>query len=123
MLHHHLLRDLPEVLAHSERVAARVDPAFAQVALLHDVLEDTDTTADELEALVGSEVTASVVLLTRLDSETYAAYIDRLVASGDAAALAVKWADLHDHLALVATLRPSLERRYRRALDAFAGRI
>jgi (p)ppGpp synthase/HD superfamily hydrolase len=117
MLHRRLLHDLPEVAAHSERVAARVAPGFASVALLHDVLEDTDTTADELEALVGSEVTASVVLLTRLDSETYAAYILRLASSGDAAAVAVKLADLADHLALTETLRPSLERRYLRALE------
>lgn len=115
MLHRTLLHELPSVAAHSERVAARVAPRFAEVALLHDVLEDTDLTAEQLEPLVGAETTASVVVLTRLESETYAEYILRVANSGDEAAVAVKLADLEDHLALTATLPESLERRYRKA--------
>jgi len=42
------------------------DTEFAiQVALLHDVLEDTAVTAEELTTLFGSEVTAGVKALTK----------------------------------------------------------
>jgi (p)ppGpp synthase/HD superfamily hydrolase len=114
----HLLRDLPEVLAHSRRVADRAPLVIDHsVALLHDVLEDTDVDPVLLEAIVGRDIFRSVVVLTRLSTETYAEYIQRVAASGDSSAIKVKVADLYDHLALTATLRPSLATRYQRALD------
>ena len=45
------------------------DTDFAiQVALLHDILEDTDTTFKELESKFGSEVTRSISALSKISN-------------------------------------------------------
>lgn len=49
---------LATVLAHEAGVE---DPIVLAAALLHDTIEDTDTTAEELEAIFGAEI-ASIVL-------------------------------------------------------------
>jgi len=53
-------------ITHTTRVAARAfpDPLMTAVALLHDVIEDTTVTADEIEEEFGSEVRDLVVGLT-----------------------------------------------------------
>ena len=113
-----LFADLPEVLAHSRRVAARLGAEEGRaVALLHDALEDTTATAADLAPVVGARVVRAVEELTRSEAEPYAEYVERVAASGDRLALAVKLADLADHFALADTLRPSLRRRYERARD------
>ncbi len=83
---------------HVVRVAERLDSDEARlVALLHDVLEDTGVTADELRARgVPESVIDHVVELTRRDGEAYEEYIGRL--AGDDVARAVKLADLADNL-------------------------
>lgn len=101
--------------AHAVRVAARV-PAYRLVALLHDVLEDTETTAAKLRTLYGPDVARSVSVLTRRFEETYFQYILRVRESADRAAIAVKAADLRDHLDRTATLKASLKPRYEKAL-------
>ena len=114
----HLLADQPETLAHSERVANRVKTYFeASVAIMHDVLEDTDADPVLVEAIVGRDIFRPIEILTRRDSETYAEYIQRIANRQNAAAISVKIADLYDHLALTATLRPSLRSRYENALQ------
>jgi len=107
---------------HAFRVVDRLPKSAtygeAQVALLHDVLEDTTATEADLRALGVSEwVLTEVVALTRLQSETYAAYIDR-VAKRPVARM-VKLADIADHLGLVVgfQLPESLRERYTRARD------
>ena len=62
------------------------------VALLHDVLEDTDVSLEELEALFPPEVTDTVSLLTRKPEQDYLDYI-RAVKKHPAARM-VKLADL-----------------------------
>jgi (p)ppGpp synthase/HD superfamily hydrolase len=42
-----------------------------KVALLHDVLEDTDVTYEELLEVFGGEVAGCVRILTKIPSETY----------------------------------------------------
>lgn len=62
-------------------------------ALLHDVLEDTDTTADQLrEAGMPLDVVFAVQLLTRDPAEDYMDYVRRI--RPNAIAKAVKLADL-----------------------------
>jgi guanosine-3',5'-bis(diphosphate) 3'-pyrophosphohydrolase len=56
----HLI-EVAEILA---RVGGIEDPALLQAAVLHDTLEDTDTTAEELEERFGSEVLALVREMT-----------------------------------------------------------
>jgi len=83
-------------------------------ALLHDVLEDTDTTAADLEAAgISREVIEAVEALTRRDAETYAEFIER--AAGNELARAVKRADLADNLRDLPADH-SLRNRYERAV-------
>lgn len=62
------------------------------VALLHDILEDTDIDLSVLENNFSQEVVSAVKLLTRNDGEDYFDYINRL--SVNKTARAVKLADL-----------------------------
>lgn len=48
------------------------------VAILHDILEDTDCTEQDLITVVGKDVTKCVVALTKVDGEAYDAYIYRV---------------------------------------------
>lgn len=54
------------------------DEVTACIALLHDVLEDTEMTLPELEAEFPSEVTDAVQLLTHDSSDDYLEYVRRL---------------------------------------------
>ena len=93
--------------------------AWMQVALLHDILEDTNTTPDELPEAARDDV----LTLTRKDSETYFEYIDRVKNSGSVHAITVKIADLYDHLEQKDTLKDSLKDRYLKALDQLENSI
>lgn len=111
---------------HVERVVALVEGDEAQaVAWLHDVVEDNEwwrsceDPESWLRALVMNDAIVDAVLrLTRgwhvAKSESYRDYIEDIRASGDRLAIAVKIADLRDHL------RPncpeSLRPRYEHAL-------
>src|ERR1043166_1806359 len=85
---------------HAERVAHRlVYPTARTVAYLHDVLEDCRDPAvlEELKRFP-QPVVEAVRLLTRGSAESYFDFINRIVASGNATAVAVKIADLKDNL-------------------------
>lgn len=76
--------------------ACKTPPAKV-VALLHDVIEDTDVTPEQLEELDFSEfVIKAVLCLTRLDGETYEDFIKR--AANNPIAREVKIADLEDNM-------------------------
>lgn len=98
-----------DFIHHIERVVTLVDsPDEKAVAWLHDLLEDTPWTEFELLAEgVSARIVSAVVWLTRTPPFDYATYIDRLRDSGDALAIAVKIADLRDHL------RPNCPERLR----------
>ena len=88
---------------HPVRVMARLGRSATIVekhaALLHDVIEDTGTTFQDIErAGFHADVLAVVELLTCPGTLTYQRYIKRLIASGNAAALRVKLADLGDNM-------------------------
>lgn len=89
---------------HPERVAAYVEqmPLAGSVrqhaiasAWLHDVLEDTDVSADDLRTMFPAEVVDAVLALTRGEAEDPNAYYARV--KGNELALAVKKADLVDN--------------------------
>lgn len=67
-------------ILHPLRLAARLDDQISQsVALLHDVIEDSDTTEDDLrEEGFPESVISAVVALTRRKGESYEAFIDRV---------------------------------------------
>lgn len=86
---------------HCMRVWQRVsdlDEDTQHVAWLHDILEDTDTTPEELYQLgYSNEVVQAVLLLTKPKKEPYADYIEALCASGNQKAIIVKLADNADN--------------------------
>jgi len=95
-------------------------PRAGAVAALHDVLEDTAFKVQDLWDLgVDRQVVKDVLMLTRhadrID-ETYSDYIDRIANSGSEIVIAVKMADLHDHLRDTTAISDSLVVRYERAL-------
>jgi (p)ppGpp synthase/HD superfamily hydrolase len=65
-------------------------------AALHDVVEDTVTTVEELAELFGPDVATLVDRMTRRDGEGYVEYVERCVAGG-ASAILLKQADLTDN--------------------------
>lgn len=117
-------RDEPYI-EHIKRVADGVakltsDPLAIVVAILHDSVEDSDLTIDQIEVEFGKEVAADVKALTKQNNEDYQDYIAR-VAQRHRARL-VKIADLQDNIAH-ASLPDSSKRvqdllpRYYRALE------
>jgi (p)ppGpp synthase/HD superfamily hydrolase len=82
---------------HPLRVMARVKGADAQmVAVLHDVIEDTGVTADDLRAAGCPEnVVTSVITISKIPGEPRLSYLRRV--SGDPLAVIVKRADIADN--------------------------
>jgi len=69
-----------------------VDEYSTCVALLHDVIEDTEVTLAELEAIFPKEITDAVALMTHQPGTDYYAYVARI--RENSIARAVKLADL-----------------------------
>lgn len=87
-------------ILHPLRVMMLVSGSEARiVAVLHDVVEDTPTTLDDLRALGYSEaIVTAVDHLTRRDDETYEQFIERI--KPHPLARHVKLADLMDNMDL-----------------------
>jgi (p)ppGpp synthase/HD superfamily hydrolase len=67
-------------------------------AVLHDVIEDTPTTSDDLRARGYTGRTVWLVQkLTKWKGADYAAYVESIVATGDRGLIAIKRADLADN--------------------------
>lgn len=73
--------------------------AIAQAAWLHDVVEDTPVTAEDLRADGYSEpVVAMVELLTKsVTRATYEERIAKIIASSNLGAILIKWSDNEDN--------------------------
>ncbi len=109
----------PYVL-HPLRMMARLDGEAAQiVAVLHDVVEDTSLTLDDLRAAgFAPAIIDAIDCVSRRSTETYADFIDRL--APNALARQVKLADLEDNMDLRRIAEPTTEdfarlERYHRA--------
>lgn len=108
---------------HPLRVMGRVSGEHARMAaVLHDVVEDTAITGDDLLAAgCPPEVVATVLTLSHRDGESQEDYLARVLA--DPVAVAVKRADIADNtsparLALLdAATQDRLRAKYSRALD------
>ena len=106
-----------DILEHAERVMDLVRPfgrEYMIVALLHDILEDTEVTYGDLLKVFPYVIVSDIVALTRKPSETYFEYIDRITKSTKSVII-IKYYDILDHLYNKATLKPSLEKRYLKA--------
>ena len=90
------------------------------VALLHDVVEDTDMSLDALSAIFPKEVVDAVALMTHKDDEPYLEYVARIKTSP--IARAVKLADLQhnsDQTRLENTDEAVLTRYQKKYREAF----
>ena len=78
---------------HPIHLAEQMDDEYSCcVALLHDTVEDTNVTLDELKAIFPPEVTDAVALLTHTDDTDYFDYVRAIKANP--IARTVKLADL-----------------------------
>jgi (p)ppGpp synthase/HD superfamily hydrolase len=72
------------------------DEVSVCAALLHDTVEDTEITFDELTAQgMTDEIVEVVRLLTHVDGISYMDYVRAIKESGNATAIAIKLADLY----------------------------
>jgi (p)ppGpp synthase/HD superfamily hydrolase len=102
MLHRGARYPSPEAepyVFHPLRVMLRfADPVEQTAAVLHDVVEDTELTLDDLRrAGYRSEVVAAIDALTQRPDESYEQYIGR--AARNPVARRVKAADIEENLA------------------------
>ena len=68
------------------------------VALLHDIIEDTPLTAIDLENNgISKECIEAILLLTKLNGESYGEYIRKIKLSGNKLAIKIKILDLKDN--------------------------
>jgi hypothetical protein len=113
-------------IGHCERVEARLPDWVSEdarcAALLHDVIEDTSTTGDDLISEGFSFRTVHLVekVSRRPEDGTYIEWIRALAASGDAELIAIKLADNLDNSdpTRIAALPPEqrdIAKRYERA--------
>lgn len=97
------------------------DPVLQMVAVLHDVVEDTPVTLQQLrEDGFSEQVLAGVDGMTRREDESYEEFIER--AAANPIARQVKRADLEDNMNLLRIAQPSqkdLDRlaRYRKCWE------
>ncbi len=93
----------PYVL-HCLRVMLGVsDPLAQQAAVMHDLIEDTDVSLDDLKQLgFPDEVIKAVDLVTHRQHETYAEYVVRI--RSNELARQVKLSDLKDNAAMCRVL-------------------
>jgi hypothetical protein len=115
----HLVRVAMELARWGEH-----SPALLQAALLHDTVEDTATTIDEIRTGFGDEVADLVDWLTAPDDDPDAlrAYYDRLQAKAPFEAQLLKLADRVDNLRSIQALVMRTGERYRAWAGAYLRR-
>jgi (p)ppGpp synthase/HD superfamily hydrolase len=87
-----------DYIIHPLRVATNIATDIQKIAaLLHDTIEDTNTTYAELLINFGNEIAELVQLLSHNKADTYMQYIEKVCTNRDAAM--IKIADINDNLA------------------------
>ena len=91
-------------ILHPLTVAAKLQsPEEKVLALLHDVVEDTDVTLEDVKKEFGETIASSLDCLTHRGDETYDQYIRRI--SKNPLATRVKLADLNHNMELTRLLQ------------------
>ena len=75
------------------------------IAYLHDVLEDTNVTADDLRTIFSNEIVDTVIILTHRKDESYFEYIQRVSKSN--LAKKIKVADFLHNLDITRIKEPT----------------
>lgn len=106
---------------HPFHLAEQMDDEYSTcVALLHDVVEDTDMTLDELSEIFPKEITDAIAMMTHDDSVSYLDYVREI--KNNPIATKVKLADLKhnsDLTRLDVVDEKALERveKYKKAIE------
>lgn len=111
---------------HPKRVALSLtDPIDQAIGWLHDVVEDTKFSFEDLSVFFPDEIVKAVVALTKLESETNDQYYERVLKNERARR--VKIADLNDNLSperlaqLDEKTKKRLIKKYHHGLDVMNG--
>jgi (p)ppGpp synthase/HD superfamily hydrolase len=109
----HIIRVVHRVWAATAKSPVLMRDRLMAIAALHDVLEDTPVTLEELKEKFPVSVWGCVASLTHMQGESYHEYIPRV--GKDEWSKLVKIADLEDHLA-----RPGAEKfpKYKTYVEA-----
>jgi hypothetical protein len=107
-----------ETLFHSLRVMLKSPDNLKIPAVLHDVIEDTKYTEDDIREIFGDRVALLVSRLSRREGEQYFDYIGRVRLDNDARV--IKLMDLDDNLNREGGSN-TLRRRYKRAVSILGG--
>lgn len=87
-------------------------------AILHDVVEDTDVSLEEIDYRFGNEVAMVVDLVSNVDDKPYDEFIDRIVKSGNVDAAMVKIMDMkHNSLTSSNKAKAKYEKATKRLLE------
>jgi (p)ppGpp synthase/HD superfamily hydrolase len=112
-----------DYITHPTRVAAKFvdDPDLQSISFMHDVLEDSTVTENELRKLFSSHIVDAVVALTKKEGQPHDDYLKQVKANK--MALAVKLADIEDNVSRLDQLSDSatkerLAEKYQHALKA-----
>lgn len=101
---------------HPKYVASLVDtPVEKSIALLHDVLEDTFITKEDLIPVFGRRIVEILDILTRRKGEDYFDYIARV--KQNPIATKIKLADLTHNSLPERNISDSLLKRYKKAKE------
>ena len=93
-------------------------PQLICSALLHDVIEDSDTTREDIAVVFGDEIAEVVWLLTKLQEVGLREYLARIEAAADTGAPIVKLCDRLDNLrSVIHTPKLDKKRRYIRTTE------
>lgn len=87
----HLMRVADGVLGNSD-----IREKLTVIALLHDLIEDTDWTAYDLRKEFSDDIVDAVIALTKVDGELYDEYVSRVISNE--LAIYVKISDLRDNM-------------------------
>lgn len=85
-------------IVHPLRVSMRMDTEYQSVlALLHDVVEDTQYTLSDIDKHFGGRIAKDIEALTHVQGVSYDEYIQQVIAAG-IDVIKVKIADIMDNL-------------------------
>ena len=99
-------------ILHPVAVASQVSGEEEKIlALLHDTVEDTDVTNEEVREQFGNVIADALDCLTHRDGESYGEYLSRVMTNN--LAITVKLADLHNNMDLSRIKNPTEKDRKR----------
>lgn len=104
-----------DYITHPIRVAENfIDYELKIISILHDTLEDTNTTYKEIHNKFGKKIADAVFALSKKNGEDYFNFINR--ARENELAREVKIADINDNLRDLGENKQGLMEKYKKAL-------